>query len=59
MTAEMIWMDRILYYEDGHKETQRQFVPKTWCKHDDGKCHPEDPCEDCPQRTLQIGGGKQ
>lgn len=49
MSEEMVWMDRIIYYADGRKEIQRQQVPKDTCKHDDGDCHADDPCENCPR----------
>jgi hypothetical protein len=45
---EMVWMDRVIYYEDGRTEIQRQWVPSTYCKHDDGDCHANDPCAYCP-----------
>jgi hypothetical protein len=44
----MVWMDRINYYADGRKETRSECVPDSWCKHDDGDCHKDDPCENCP-----------
>jgi len=54
MTEEKAWMDRVIYHADGRQEIQRQFVPKDWCKHDDGDCHEEDPCADCPRYSKSI-----
>jgi len=48
-SEKKVWMDRIIYYADGRKEIQREFVPESWCKHDDGKCHQDDPCRNCPR----------
>lgn len=54
---EMVWMDRIIYFEDGRTETPRQWVPSTYCKHDDGECHADDPCANCPIHRAAVTVG--
>lgn len=43
----MLWLQCALGLDKPSSAVEPK--PDAMCKHDDGDCHPEDPCDDCPK----------
>ncbi len=46
IAIRLLWLTQQLEKARGaHADNSR---PSHWCKHDDGDCHEDDPCDNCP-----------